>query len=764
MKKYPLIILSLFFCAGVLISVSTEARKASAYLVNSADDDPSDGICDAYHCNLREAIEAANSTHGKSRIYFALPARSLYRIFPRAALPPLNGTLLLDGTSQEGTLCPKPVVQLDGSLIDASEDVNGLEIFGDSMTVRGLIISNFSGHGVLVRGDENTLQCLFIGTDAEGYLAAGNRGNGIAVDGGVSNILGSRDRSQGNLISANGGWGIRIRDSLNTFQNNNHLGVNILGEPTLPNGEAPVEFGVDDVPPDAMYDPALIESMTQAYEAELEYLEVADAEAFAVIEEELILKYLAKSGLDDSGLAPSSLVELSRLLANDPDLYAEFAEDVDEQLKHLQQQQVRDVVFLNDFYGEYIPGLGRDSELYAEEGRDLLSETIDQYTGDDLVISGSPIDIEVAPAEEGPVELTPFFFGGLAAFGPMARSTVDAMYSNGDTWLDVLQTNFQCTSIASICTWPVGWDFFPFSVELIWKSSTLTQQQLEDIVLENGYLLHLTVNGQVLEKGPQWGGQTSLQQGYYAVTLPGGVGNCPQGYRCIATSVRGRQKLSNIPLPWTFEFKVEELVYHNPPVLKLDGNGNLKFYSYTRELFSKVSRVVLPNATNGLSWFNEALMPTFKSDRCMDCHMFGTEQALIQHHLLNNAYLGFVNLEPSAYDPGGHVMTCGDGCHVVPKTDSHGDPFHEVAWKAPYFDLDIDWYVKNAVEICGRVKANLPTQTLRHEHFHEDARLFWAIEAPYVMNQPLPPRAEPQTFDEFLFRVDLWNNLGARCP
>lgn len=113
----------------------------------------------------------------------------------------------------------------------------------------------------------------------------------------------------------------------------------------------------------------------------------------------------------------------------------------------------------------------------------------------------------------------------------------------------------------------------------------------------------------------------------------------------------------------------------------------------------------------------------------------------------------------------GHVITC-EHCHYgIPKSHN-GDPFHETDWKAPSFDLDINWYTKTPEDICNRVRTNLPTPELRHAHFHEDARLHWAIEEPRVMGTILEPAAEPQDWEEFLRRVDRWNEPGleARCP
>jgi rubredoxin len=216
--------------------------------------------------------------------------------------------------------------------------------------------------------------------------------------------------------------------------------------------------------------------------------------------------------------------------------------------------------------------------------------------------------------------------------------------------------------------------------------------------------------------------------------------------------------------------KLEEL---DEPVIG-EGPGGLPVLIYHEKvLFARASIFIEPNITNATTYFEAALFPTFYSDRCTDCHKLNTPELLAEHHVDAGAGFGNVEffieytkltLEPSAYVTGGHVMTC-DNCHFVP-TSHNGDPFHEVEWKTPYFDLDVNWYIKNAAQICSRVTANLPTPGIRHEHFHEDARLHWAIEDPQVMGFHLEPPAEPQDWDEFLARVDRWNQPGidAHCP
>ena len=62
------------------------------------------------------------------------------------------------------------------------------------------------------------------------------------------------------------------------------------------------------------------------------------------------------------------------------------------------------------------------------------------------------------------------------------------------------------------------------------------------------------------------------------------------------------------------------------------------------------------------------------------------------------------------------------------------------------------------------MKQNLPTHELRRKHFHEDARLYWAVEDPKIWAKYLLPRAYPEDFALFLAYIDAWNDNGAGCP
>ena len=195
-------------------------------VVNDAGDGPDadlddDGVCDAdpdaagQQCTLRAALQTATAAGG-ALISFDLDTPT---IAVEAALPPLTDGVTLDGETQPGT-SGLPSVRLDGS---GAGGADGLRIEGDRVTVRGLAITGFGGHGVHVAGGTNgVLEGLLIGTDATGAEGLGNGGDGIHVSGGSGLRIGddeaARRRSAINLgvISVSNLLnGLYIRDPAN---------------------------------------------------------------------------------------------------------------------------------------------------------------------------------------------------------------------------------------------------------------------------------------------------------------------------------------------------------------------------------------------------------------------------------------------------------------------------------------------------------------------------------------------------------------------
>jgi CSLREA domain-containing protein len=202
---------------------ATFAGVTRSLVVNTADD-TINGTCDAAHCSLREAINAANASRGQDTIYFSIPGSGPHTILVlRGGLPIITDAVMIDGTTQPGfTLHPRIV--LDGTQAGAA---NGLWITGGGSTVQGLALNNFVGAGILLTiGGNNTLQRNFIGVDAAtGTQARGNR-DGVYLLASGNNLIGGADDSVGNVISGNTDDGVNLEGPLST---GNRIQGNFIG-------------------------------------------------------------------------------------------------------------------------------------------------------------------------------------------------------------------------------------------------------------------------------------------------------------------------------------------------------------------------------------------------------------------------------------------------------------------------------------------------------------------------------------------------------
>lgn len=180
--------------------------------------------------SLRVAIEEANASAGADTIHFNIPSAGVGAavIKPLSPLPWVLHKLTIDGYTQTGsyqastsflggTVNARINVVLDGSLAGFSTD--GLVVWTNNSRIRGLVIKNFEGNGVIFSGDNNKLQGNYIGTNKWGTSVRANGGNGVSVSG-DSNTIGGTDVGHKNLISGNLYTGLSIDGDDNLIQGN----------------------------------------------------------------------------------------------------------------------------------------------------------------------------------------------------------------------------------------------------------------------------------------------------------------------------------------------------------------------------------------------------------------------------------------------------------------------------------------------------------------------------------------------------------------
>jgi CSLREA domain-containing protein len=227
----PALILCLV-TGSVSLAMSSLMQPSSTFTVNSLDNS-NDGSCNAAHCSLIEAIQAANAQADYSAIEFNISGSGPFTITPTTGLPAISAPVIIDGATQPG-FAGTPIIELSGSLIGSG--AKGLEISGGNSTIRGLIVNRFS-YGILLKTNGgNIILGNYIGTDVTGTIASSD-GTGIRIES-ANNVIGGISATDRNLISGNRSTGIQIWGAAaaqNTIQGN-YIGVDVTGNTALENG------------------------------------------------------------------------------------------------------------------------------------------------------------------------------------------------------------------------------------------------------------------------------------------------------------------------------------------------------------------------------------------------------------------------------------------------------------------------------------------------------------------------------------------------
>ncbi len=234
-------------------------------VVNTAND-VDDGACSAAHCSLREAILFANHAPSFDTIRFAIPGLDgVPRVIrPQQPLPPITDVVVVDALTQPGASCsgpePLPTVVLDGSA--AGEETDGIVIAATGVTLRGLTLRSFHGHGVRIDGGgEHVLECNRIGDDGTGSPAAGNDGHGLLLENGTADNAIGLEAGVGlcgtpcNVIGYNGGAGIALAPFAGTgnairrnrIHHNDGLGIDLAADGLTANDPSDTDSGANEL-------------------------------------------------------------------------------------------------------------------------------------------------------------------------------------------------------------------------------------------------------------------------------------------------------------------------------------------------------------------------------------------------------------------------------------------------------------------------------------------------------------------------------------
>jgi trimeric autotransporter adhesin len=164
--------------------------------------------------SLRAAIGQVNLGVANA-INFNIPGNGVHTIIPHSGLPEIQKPVTIDGYTQPGahvnTLATGDnavlLIQLIGSLAGSA---NGLVIDGGSSTIRGLVIGDFSGEGIILQtkgGD--SVAGNFIGTNPFGNAVRTNH-SGVVVSSGTNFVGGPTPDARNVIVGMTGGYGVFV--------------------------------------------------------------------------------------------------------------------------------------------------------------------------------------------------------------------------------------------------------------------------------------------------------------------------------------------------------------------------------------------------------------------------------------------------------------------------------------------------------------------------------------------------------------------------
>ena len=204
---------------------ATASASAATFGVNTQDD-VGDGLCDAAHCSLRDAIQAANATAGVDQIL-----HNTETITPRTPLPPITEATRINARPDGRCFFDTLVLQLDGE----GADFPGL-VFAPGSGGSVICLVNVRGftNGIEFQSNGNTIRFSTIGTSLEATAADPNSDSGILVTG-DNNLIGGARVIDRNVISGNTITGIFVGGAAGTRIEGNLIGTDSSGGTAIPN-------------------------------------------------------------------------------------------------------------------------------------------------------------------------------------------------------------------------------------------------------------------------------------------------------------------------------------------------------------------------------------------------------------------------------------------------------------------------------------------------------------------------------------------------
>ena len=197
-------------------------------------------------CTLRAAVQEVNALdNGRYKIRFDLPAGSVIQPTASSFIPTITTPVDIDAVTGNGSAsCPDNLfVTLQGNL-QGGAVVDGLVLGAGSngSTIRGLAITRFSlGDAIQVDSANNTIVCNNLGVEADGVTGNANE-IGLRVLG-DNNTIGGATAVDRNVVSANSSVGMYFQVSAeNNHIYGNYIGADATGDAGLGNNAAGIQI------------------------------------------------------------------------------------------------------------------------------------------------------------------------------------------------------------------------------------------------------------------------------------------------------------------------------------------------------------------------------------------------------------------------------------------------------------------------------------------------------------------------------------------
>ena len=234
---------ALIVCALCALLLLLPASADALLITVNADTDAQ--AVDPANCELREAIEAANTNaavdgcsagFSSDAIMFGAPLVAPITIQPATELPPLTSPITLNATDASNCAGDRTVT-LDGSLT-AGADGFELDTGSSGSTICGFRIGDFDDSGIRIGTDSNDVLFnrigLFIPPATAHPNTVGVSLESTADDNDIGAVGGE------NVISGNTNVGVDIRGGDNNRIRANTIGTTANGNTAVPNG-----FGIN---------------------------------------------------------------------------------------------------------------------------------------------------------------------------------------------------------------------------------------------------------------------------------------------------------------------------------------------------------------------------------------------------------------------------------------------------------------------------------------------------------------------------------------